>query len=93
MAALGSAANDFILAGAQAMKFTVAGARGTKDVDFLLNVIALRDEPLQLGTILNRLGYAPVEGARNFQFEKADSPECRDHAHRVHGARGIQTKD
>ena len=40
MAALGSAANDFILAGAQAMKFTVAGARGTKDVDFLLNVIA-----------------------------------------------------
>jgi len=70
MAALGSAANDFILAGAQAMKFTVAGARGTKDVDFLLNVIALRDEPLQLGTILNRLGYAPVEGARNFQFEK-----------------------
>jgi hypothetical protein len=70
MAALGSTANDFILAGAQAMKFTVAGARGTKDVDFLLNVIALRDEALQLGTILNRLGYAPVEGARNFQFEK-----------------------
>ncbi|MGC2332302.1 MAG: hypothetical protein WA581_12675 [Candidatus Acidiferrales bacterium] len=25
MAALGSAANDFVLAGAQAMKFTVAG--------------------------------------------------------------------
>jgi len=77
MAALGSAANDFILAGAQAMKFTVAGARGTKDVDFLLDVIALRDEPLQLGTILNRLGYAPVEGARNFQFEKPipHSPE------------------
>ena len=48
IAALGPAANDFILAGAQAMKFTVTGARATKDVDFLLNVIALRDEPLQL---------------------------------------------
>ena len=48
IAALGPAANDFILAGAQAMKFTVTGARGTKDVDFLLNVIELRDEPRQL---------------------------------------------
>jgi len=70
IAALGPAANDFVLAGAQAMKFTVTGARGTKDVDFLLNVIALRDEPLQLATILGNLGYQPIEGARNFQFEK-----------------------
>ncbi len=70
IAALGPAANDFILAGAQAMKFTVTGARATKDVDFLLNVIALRDEPLQLAAILKGLGYVPLEGARNFQFEK-----------------------
>ena len=33
-------------------------------------VIALRDEPLQLAAILKGLGYVPLEGARNFQFEK-----------------------
>jgi hypothetical protein len=54
--ALGPAANDFVVAGAQALKFAVAKARGTKDVDFLLNVLALRDEPLQLAPILERLG-------------------------------------
>jgi hypothetical protein len=40
--ALGAAADDFVMAGAQAMKFVVEKARGTKDVDFLLNVVALR---------------------------------------------------
>jgi hypothetical protein len=40
--ALGPAAKDFVIAGAQAIKFTVKDARGTKDVDFILNVIALR---------------------------------------------------
>jgi hypothetical protein len=70
IAALGPAANDFILAGAQAMKFIVTGARGTKDADFLLNIIALRDEPVQLAEILKGLGYEPIEGARNFQFQK-----------------------
>jgi hypothetical protein len=39
--ALGPAADDFVVAGAQAMKFVVDNARGTKDVDFLLNVLAL----------------------------------------------------
>jgi hypothetical protein len=47
--ALGPAAEDFIVAGAQAMKFAVGQARATKDVDFLLNVLALRKAPLQLG--------------------------------------------
>jgi hypothetical protein len=42
LAALGPAAKDFVIAGAQAIKFTVQDARGTKDVDFILNVIALR---------------------------------------------------
>jgi hypothetical protein len=40
LAALGSAADDFVVAGPQAMKFAVAKARGTKDVDFILDVIA-----------------------------------------------------
>jgi hypothetical protein len=46
-AALGPPAKDFILAGAQAIKFDVKEARGTKDVDFILNVIALRAESLR----------------------------------------------
>jgi hypothetical protein len=71
LAALGSAAGDFVVAGAQAMKFAVHGARGTKDVDFILDVVALRAEPLALAETLQRLGYAPVEEARNFQFEKS----------------------
>lgn len=69
-AALGQATDDFVLAGAQAMKFTLAEARATKDLDFILHVIRLRAENLQLGEILERLGYTGVEGARNFQFEK-----------------------
>jgi hypothetical protein len=69
-AALGPAADDFVVAGAQAMKFTVATARGTKDVDFILNVIALRKEPLQLAKVLESLGYTPVPESRNFQFVK-----------------------
>jgi hypothetical protein len=70
LAALGPAAKDFVIAGAQAIKFTVKDARGTKDVDFILNVIALRAEPLQLEAVLKRLSYTAIAGARNFQFEK-----------------------
>lgn len=45
LAALGPAADDFVVAGAQAMKFTVARARGTKDFDFILNVMGLLLRP------------------------------------------------
>ena len=69
-AALGPAADDFVVAGAQAMKFAVAEARATKDVDFVLNVLALRDQPLSLADTLAKLGYAPVPESRNFQFVK-----------------------
>jgi hypothetical protein len=68
--ALGPAAEDFVVAGAQAMKFAVEKARATKEVDFLLNVLALRKEPLQLAHIFEKLGYTPVPESRNFQFEK-----------------------
>jgi hypothetical protein len=68
--ALGPAAGDFIVAGAQAMKFAVVQARATKDVDFLLNVLALRNEPIQLAQVFEKLGYTPVPESRNFQFEK-----------------------
>src|SRR5437763_13713343 len=69
-AALGPAAAHLVIAGAQAIKFAVKAARGTKAVDFILNVLALRAEPLQLDAMLKQLGYAAVAGARNFQFEK-----------------------
>ena len=71
LAALGPAADDFVIAGAQAIKFAVQDARGTKDVDFVLNVMALRAAPLQLDAVLKQLGYKAVAGARNFQFEKS----------------------
>ncbi len=71
LAALGSTADDFVVAGAQAMKFAVAKARGTKDVDFILNVIALRKEPLQLAKVFESLGYTAVPESRNFQFVKS----------------------
>jgi hypothetical protein len=67
---LGPAAEDFVVAGAQAMKFSVTRARGTKDFDFLLNVMALRKEPRQLAAIFDQLGYQAVPESRNFQFEK-----------------------
>jgi hypothetical protein len=70
LAALGPVSEEFVIAGAQAIKFAVKDARGTKDVDFILDVIALRAEPLQLNEVLKQLGYTAVAGARNFQFEK-----------------------
>lgn len=77
LAALGAAADDFVIAGAQAMKFTVKKARGTKDVDFILDVVALRKEPLQLAKVLESLGYKPVPESRNFQFAK-DIPGSKE---------------
>ncbi len=56
LAALGPAAKNFIIAGAQAIKFTLPEARGTKDFDFLLNVIPLRGSDPPLANILRRLG-------------------------------------
>lgn len=68
--ALGPAADDFVVAGAQAMKFMLERARGTKDIDFVLDVVGLKEATVSVGAKLKELGYAAVEGARNFQFEK-----------------------
>src|SRR5208283_1130536 len=68
--ALGPAADEFVVAGAQAMKFMVDRARATKDIDFVLDVLRLRSESFSLSDELKKLGYKPVHGARNFQFEK-----------------------
>lgn len=69
--ALGPAVDDFIIAGAQAMKFVLERARATKDFDFVLDVVGLRGENLSVGRKLRELGYEVVEGSRNFQFEKS----------------------
>ncbi len=75
--ALGPAANEFVVAGAQAMKFIMERARATRDIDFVLDVVKLRGKQLLLGAQLENLGYAVVDGSRNFQFEKPipGSPE------------------
>jgi hypothetical protein len=68
--ALGPAADDFVVAGAQAMKFVLEKARATKDIDFVLDVVGLRGEKVSIDARLKELGYKVVEGSRNFQFEK-----------------------
>jgi len=69
--ALGAAADRFVVAGAQAMKFMLNQARATKDIDFVLDVIALRGGNDSLAETLKDLGYKVVPGSQNFQFEKA----------------------
>jgi hypothetical protein len=67
---LGSASGDFVLVGGQALKFAVPDARATKDFDFVLDVVALRQSPIPVAAALERLGYTVVPESRNFQFEK-----------------------
>jgi Nucleotidyltransferase len=69
--ALGPAADGFVVAGAQAMKFMLNQARATKDIDFVLDVIALRGGNSSIAETLKDLGYKVVPGSQNFQFEKA----------------------
>ncbi len=67
---LGPAADGMILAGGQALRFWVAKPRATRDIDFVLDVAYLREYEARLAPTLEKLGYSPVENARNFQFEK-----------------------
>lgn len=75
--ALGSAADDFVLVGAQAMSFDIAQTRPSKDCDFVLNVIALRQSSQSIDGVLKQLNYSVVSESRNFQFTKdiPGSPE------------------
>jgi hypothetical protein len=57
LAALGPAANSFVLAGAQAMRLILPRARATRDFDFVLDVVALRGIDFQLAAALAALGY------------------------------------
>jgi hypothetical protein len=70
LAALGPAAEGLILVGGQAARFMVTKPRATRDLDFVLNVALLRGSATSLASVLENLGYSPVDNARNFQFEK-----------------------
>lgn len=74
---LGIAADDFVLAGAQAMSFNVDSPRYSKDFDFLLDVISLRESPVSIAEVLKRLKYSPDPKALRFQFTK-DIPNSKD---------------
>lgn len=67
---LGSAADEFVLVGGQALKFVLGHARATRDFDFLLDAISLRERPAHLAKKLAALGYTVVPESRNFQYEK-----------------------
>ena len=67
---LGPAADEFVLVGGQALKFVLAEARATKDFDFLLDAIALREKPANVAEKLMALDYRVVPESRNFQFQK-----------------------
>ena len=69
--ALGPLADDFVVAGAQAMKFMLQKARGTKDIDFVLDVLDLRGHKESVAEKLQQLEYVVVPGSHNFQFQKA----------------------
>jgi len=68
--ALGPVADGFVVAGAQAMKFMLSQARATKDIDFVLDAVALRGEKHSIAEKLSELGYTAVPGSQNFQFQK-----------------------
>ena len=60
--ALGPAAEDFVIAGAQAIKFMLKEARGTKDVDFVLDVARLREKEPSVRDVLGQAGFEKCNG-------------------------------
>jgi hypothetical protein len=70
LTALGKEAEAFVLVGAQAMAFNVENPRYSKDFDFLLDVISLRNSSPFIGEVLQKLKYSPAPEAKNFQFIK-----------------------
>ena len=67
---LGSAADNFVLVGAQAMRFMLEKPRYTKDFDFVLDVISLRKMSPSIAEVLEKLQYKVVPEASRFQFVK-----------------------
>lgn len=103
---LGKAADNFVLVGAQAMRFMLAEPRYTKDFDFVLNVIPLREMTPLIADVFKRLGYKALPEAKLFQFAKpipntnemmrieflASDKECRPHNFRVDVQKDIHAR-
>jgi len=71
--ALGPAGDDFVVAGAQAMKFFLERARATKDIDFVLDVVGLRGEELSIGAKLQDSGIYGCGKLSELSIRKADT--------------------
>ena len=70
MTELGSIADNLVLVGGQAARLLNLTKRGTKDFDFVLNVVALREITQPISDTLTKLGYQVVQESRMFQFYK-----------------------
>ncbi|MFH1226983.1 MAG: nucleotidyl transferase AbiEii/AbiGii toxin family protein [Planctomycetota bacterium] len=67
---LGAVADNLVLVGGQAARLLNITARATKDFDFVLNVVALREITQPISDTLTKLGYQVVEKSKMFQFYK-----------------------
>ncbi len=70
LASLGPAADEFVRVGGLALKLVRGKARATKDFDFLLDAISLREKPANIAEKLAALGYTVAPESCNFQFQK-----------------------
>lgn len=77
MVELKELADSFVLIGGQALPFLTESSRLTKDIDFALDVFALRKTNKSIADALNKLNYKPVDEARNFQFVKEINSELK----------------
>lgn len=71
LAALGPAADDFVLTGARALRFITGSVRPTRDFDFVLDAYSIARDAPPIVDLLGSIGYTPVEESKYFQFQKA----------------------
>jgi hypothetical protein len=74
---LGDAAENFVLVGAQAMRFWHEKVRYTKDTDLILGVHKLEKSDIKIADVLKNLNYEVVQEAQRFQFSK-DIPGSKE---------------
>lgn len=74
---LGDLSDSFVLIGGQALPFLTKTPRATKDIDFVLDVFALRKTNKSIIDVLDRLNYKVVPASKHFQFVKEINPELK----------------
>lgn len=77
ISSLGDAAENFVLVGAQAMRFWQENVRYTKDTDLVLGVHKLAKSNIKIADVLKNLNYQVVAEAQRFQFLK-DIPGSKE---------------